>query len=148
MRREAMPIVAAGLWLTFTGLSRFPSQPTSSASLGNLKMRDTACAARVGPLLERYIRPFGEEGKRPAAHFVNLELSQGAPTAHYQTTNPQFARMISQAAFVEPRERSRDGDTLKLAPSGSKSKLATSAAGGTGRTVVVRQPCPGEHSQP
>jgi hypothetical protein len=37
MRREAMPIVAAGLWLTFTGLSRFPSQPMSSASLGNLK---------------------------------------------------------------------------------------------------------------
>jgi hypothetical protein len=111
-------------------------------------MRDTAalrvwvrCLSATSDHLERRARG-------PGPHFVNLEFSQGAPSANYQNTNPQFARMISLPSFVNPRERARDGDTIKLATSGAESVHEASPAGGTARIVVVRQPCPGEHSQP
>lgn len=144
MRREAMPIVAAGLWLSLTGLSRFPSQPTSSASLGNVKMRNTACAARMGPLLERYIRPFGEEGKRPGAHFVNLEFPPSERVAgNYQKiVTPQYARATNKAVV-----KSLASTSTVYLPAGHIN-VPREETSGTGRIVVVRQVCPGDHSLP
>src|ERR1700694_6217960 len=151
MRRTAISIAAVGLWLSLTGLSLLPRQPANSVGLDAARMRDTACAARVSPFLDRYNTVSEALGTRAAARVVNLELQPSARiTANHKNALPQSGRRISARFVGGQRGLARNGNPVQLAFSGAKSASNSAVylpAGyvdappiemsGAGRTAVV-----------
>jgi hypothetical protein len=138
MRQPAISIVAVSLWLCLTGFSVFPSQLPSVVAFDVVRMRDTACAARVTPVLERHTALSEASEVRAAMRPVNLELVPGGRlTADYRNAFPvqlgrSSAKSFSTTAVYLPAEK------VNVPPKESSA---------TGRAVPVRQPCRGDHSQ-
>ena len=153
MLRRSIPIVAASVWVSLTGLSGFTPQPASGVAVGTATIRDTACAARVSAFLGRD-NPLSAERDRFGLRVVNLDLKSNARTTEsYQVRYPQYAR-LNRVGVVAARGFPRGN---AIAPAVADAKRASRTTGGASLSLptetsriaraVMGQPCLGAHSQ-